>query len=48
MFAELLGLVWGFVTSRGAIPILDDEYFMVLFGIGCDVAVRLWCVLIMV
>ena len=37
-FSELFVLVWVFVTSRGAIPILDDEYFGVLFGIGCDVA----------
>jgi len=25
LFDELLGLVWGFIASRGAIPILNSE-----------------------
>jgi len=37
-FGELLGMVWGFVASGGAIPILNSEVFMVLLAIGCDVA----------
>jgi len=35
-FDELLGLVWGFVASAGAFPILNSEVFTVLLAIGCD------------
>jgi hypothetical protein len=37
-FDELLGLVWGFVASAGAFPIMNSEFFMVLLAVGCDVA----------
>jgi len=37
MFDELFGLVWGFVASGGALPILNSEVFTVLLAIGCDV-----------
>jgi len=36
MFGEFLGLVWGFIASRGAIPILNSEIFMVLLAIKCN------------
>jgi len=48
MFGELLGLVWGFIVSGGAIPILNCKVFMVLLAIGCNQLIPGWRVLIMV
>jgi len=48
MFGEFLGLVWGFIASRGVVPILDSRflwYYSVSNAIGWnhDVVCCLCC-----
>jgi len=31
-FDELFGLVWGFITSGGAIPVLNSSFFKGIIG----------------
>jgi len=44
MFGELLGLVWGFIASRGAIPILNSRFYGIISYRMQSVDSRMVCV----